>query len=66
MIQDHSEYEQAKAESLAQAERLKIYEANYRHEGHSEDEVRRLMEPLLSFHFGRCEEIEAFEKSLSE
>jgi hypothetical protein len=66
MIQDPAEYEHAKAESSAQAERLKMYEANYRHEGHSDDEVRRLMEPLLSFHFGRCEEVEAYERSLSE
>lgn len=66
MIQDPTEYEHTKAESLAQAERLKMYEANYRNEGHSEDEVRRLMEPLLIFHLGRCEEVEAYERSLSE
>ena len=66
MIQDQAEYEQTKAESLAQAERLEMYEANYRHEGHTDDEVRRLMEPLVSFHLGRCEEIEAFERSLSK
>jgi hypothetical protein len=35
MIQDQAEYEHAKAESLAQAERLKMYEDNYRKEGHT-------------------------------
>ena len=63
MIQDHSEYEYARAESTAQAGRLKIYEANLRQEGHTDDEVRRAMEPFISFHLGRREEIEAFERS---
>jgi hypothetical protein len=66
MIQDQAEYDLANAESLAQAERLEMYKANYRSEGHTDDEVRRLMEPLVSFHLGRREEIEAFERSLSE
>lgn len=66
MILDKAEYEHAKAESAAQAERLEMYETSHRKEGFSEEEVRRLMEPLISFHLGRREEIEAFERLLSE
>ncbi len=63
MIQDQSEYEHARTDSAAQAERLKNYEAELRAKGHTDDQVKRAMDPLISFHLGRREEIKAFEQT---
>ena len=66
MILNQAEYEHARAESKAQTGRLKIYGAKLRREWYTDDEVRRVMKPLISFHLGRREEIEAFEQAQIE
>jgi hypothetical protein len=66
MIQDLVEYDHARTQLAEQAERLKVFEAQMRAEARSEAEIKRAMDPLISFHLGKREEVQAFEHSQHE
>ncbi|MEI7461692.1 MAG: hypothetical protein WCK15_20070 [Pirellula sp.] len=66
MIQDLFEYDHARTQLAEQSERLKIFEAQMRAESCSEAEIKRAMDPLISFHLGKREEVQAFEQSQHE
>ena len=62
MIRNESEYREAVERIKQERERFEQHEKQLRSEGLSAKEVRRVMDPLVSFHLQLGEEVEAYER----
>ena len=62
MIRNEAEYQAAVAKLDAEANRLDDHRSRLQAAGFAEEEVKRLMDPLLSFHLQLGEEVESYER----
>lgn len=62
MIRNEAEYQAAVAKLDAEAQRLDEHRSRLKASGFAEEEVKRLMDPLLSFHLQLGEEVESYER----
>lgn len=62
MIRNEKDYQEARARLKAEQDRLAEYAAAWRKQGHDDDAVKRLLEPLQSFHLQLAEEVEGYER----
>lgn len=62
MIQNESEYQEARQRIDQQAKRLSNQRAAYAQEGYSPEEVKRLTDPFLTFHLQLRDEVSAYEQ----
>lgn len=60
MIQSHEEYERAVATIAAERERIDGYVEVWKKQGMSDDEIKRLSDPLETLHLGLVEEARAW------
>jgi len=64
MIRNEMEYRVARTRLQAERERMKTYETELLVKGLGIEEVKRLMDPLRSFHEQLAEEVEGYERLL--
>jgi len=62
MIRSESEYRAAVLRLQEERQRLVDHEKRLREEGFGDDEVKRVLDPLVSFHLQLREEVESYEK----
>lgn len=62
MIRNESEYREAVERIQQEEQRLAQHKANLRAEGLTGKEVKRALEPIMSFHLQLVEEVEAYER----
>lgn len=62
MIRNEKEYQQARDRIDAERARFEEYQTEWKSSGRTEQEVARLIEPLMSFHEQLVEEIESYER----
>jgi hypothetical protein len=62
MIRNEAEYQAAVAKLDAEAQRLDEHRSRLNAAGFAEEEVKRLMDPLMSFHLQLGEEVESYER----
>ena len=62
MIRNEAEYQAAAAKLDAEAQRLDEHRSRLNAAGFAEEEVKRLMDPLMSFHLQLGEEVESYER----
>jgi len=60
MINNDEEYQQIIVRINEQKQRLIQYSQNWEKEGYSKEQVKKLLEPLESFHIGLVEEAENY------
>jgi len=60
MINNDEEYQQTIFNINEQKQRLIQYSQNWEKEGYSKEQVKKLLEPLESFHIGLVEEAENY------
>jgi hypothetical protein len=60
MINNDEEYQQIIVRINEQKQRLIQYSKNWEKEGYSKEQVKKLLEPLESFHIGLVEEAENY------
>jgi len=60
MINNDEEYQQTIVHINEQKQRLIQYSQNWEKEGYSKEQVKKLLEPLESFHIGLVEEAENY------
>lgn len=64
MIRNETEYKEAVARLRAEQERLKEHAKRLQEAGLSADEVKRVVDPMESFHLQLKEEVESYERLL--
>lgn len=62
MIRSETEYKAAVLRLQEERQRLVDHEKRLREEGLGDDEVKRVLDPLVSFHLQLREEVESYEK----
>jgi len=62
MIRNEKEYQEAVARLESEATRLTEHEARLRDAGLGPEEIKRVMDPMLSFHLQLKEEIDSYER----
>jgi DNA-binding XRE family transcriptional regulator len=62
MIRNETEYREAVRRVQEERERFNQYKQNLQAESMSQEEIERVMDPLLSFHLQLAEEVEAYER----
>jgi ribosome-binding protein aMBF1 (putative translation factor) len=62
MIRNEGEYKEAVARLRAEEDRLAEHQARLRAAGLSEEEIKRVTDPMLSFHLQFSEEVHSYEK----
>jgi len=62
MIRNEAEYQEAVAKLNAEAQRLDEHRGRLTATGFADEEVKRLMDPLVSFHLQLSEEVESYER----
>src|SRR5271163_3654324 len=62
MIRNEAEYQEACARLSEERSRYENHEQNLRATGMTEDEIKRLIDPLRSFHLQLAEEVESYER----
>lgn len=62
MIRNENEYQEAVKRLGEERNRIAVYEENWRGQNMTEVEVKRLMDPIRSFHLQLAEEVESYEK----
>ncbi len=60
MIADKPEYEHASKQLAEQKTRLTRHREKLREDGLDNEQIKRAMDPLESFYFGKLEEVQAF------
>lgn len=62
MIRNENEYNKAVERIMEEEKRLKQYREAYAKEGLTSEQIKRAIDPILSFHFQLKEEIESYER----
>jgi ribosome-binding protein aMBF1 (putative translation factor) len=62
MIRNEKEYQEAAARLEAERRRLEEHRAKLSEAGLAKDEVKRVMDPMVSFHLQLQEEVESYER----
>jgi ribosome-binding protein aMBF1 (putative translation factor) len=62
MIRNESEYKEAVARLTEEQKRLTEHRARLKGAGLSDDEIKRVIDPMESFHLQMAEEVESFER----
>ncbi len=62
MIRNETEYQEATSRLAQERARLDSLTARLRHEGKSDAEIKRVIDPMLSFHLQLVEEVESYER----
>ena len=62
MIRNEAEYQEASKRLAEELQRLKEHRARLKETGLSEVEIKRVIDPLESFHLQLVEEVEAYER----
>jgi len=62
MIRNEAEYQEAANRLIAEKSRLAEHRARLKETGLSEDEIKRVMDPMESFHLQLLEEVESYER----
>jgi len=62
MIRNEAEYQEAANRLMAEKSRLAEHRARLKETGLSDDEIKRVMDPMESFHLQLLEEVESYER----
>ena len=62
MIRNEAEYQEASKRLDEEAQRLEQHRARLKETGLNDDEIKRVIDPLASFHLQLREEVEAYER----
>lgn len=62
MIRNETEYQQATARLAEERKRLAEHKARLKEAGLAEDEIKRVVDPMESFHLQLAEEVESYER----
>ncbi|HJS87557.1 MAG TPA: helix-turn-helix transcriptional regulator [Acetobacteraceae bacterium] len=62
MIRSETEYKEAVARLSAEKERLSEHRARLKETGLSDEEIKRVIDPMQSFHLQLSEEVESYER----
>jgi len=62
MIRNEAEYQEAANRLIAEKSRLAEHRARLKETGLSDDEIKRVMDPMESFHLQLLEEVESYER----
>lgn len=62
MIRNETEYQEASARLADERKRLTEHRARLQEAGLAEDEIRRVIDPMESFHLQLSEEVESYER----
>ena len=62
MIRNEAEYQHASARLLEERNRLSEHRARLKETGLSDDEIKRVIDPIESFHLQLQEEVESYER----
>jgi hypothetical protein len=62
MIRNETEYQEASARLAEERNRLTDHRARLREAGLSDEEIKRVIDPIASFHLQLQEEVESFER----
>ena len=62
MIRSEAEYREAVARLFAEEERLSEHRARLREAGLGDEEIKRVIDPMRSFHLQLSEEVESYER----
>lgn len=62
MIENEREYQQTLSRIDAERERFASHATAWKAQGHTDEQIRKLMEPLESFHLQLVEEVESYER----
>src|SRR6478735_7227581 len=62
MIRNEAEYQEASTRLSDERKRLRDHRARLREAGLAADEIKRVMDPMESFHLQLKEEVEAYER----
>jgi DNA-directed RNA polymerase specialized sigma subunit len=66
MIRNNAEYKEAVTRLKAEKSRMTLQESELKKSGLAKDEIKRVMDPMISFHFQLKEEIESYERLLDK
>lgn len=62
MIRNENEYQEAVARLKEEQSRLEAHRENLRETGLSDDEIKRVIDPMVSFHLQLKEEVESYDR----